>query len=378
MSWVSEFLGQDAKKEAASAGRSAQEYATQQGLDAMRSTVEQGNEELGRGFIKARGALEGGQDMANLALRTRFGEAQDTLEDTLKMQRGDFSPYRQAGAQALAGLQSPSAVLANFKGDPGYQFRLKEGMNAIDSNMSAKGMLNSGARLKALQKFGQGLASEEYGKAYDRNVSRLNTIAGLGMQGAQGAAGAAGQYGANSANLSSSLGQGLAGNYMNTGTNLASNFQNLSQLRSGNVIGLGKDSANLMTGLGNAQAASYAAGATSPLQALQSIAGVAGDLGKGAEGASAAYLAFSDARLKTDVAPIKKSELAEMKRHLKAVYFNYKNDEHGDGRWAGVMAQDLEKSPLGRKLVTENSLGQKMVDMKKVLSMFLATMALEV
>jgi hypothetical protein len=67
--------------------------------------------------------------------------------------------------------------------------------------------------------------------------------------------------------------------------------------------------------------------------------------------------------------------LKEMKKHLKAYAFNYKNDKHGIGNWIGVMAQDLEKSKLGRTLVIHDENGNKMIDLRKVLSMFLSTMA---
>lgn len=369
MSWVSQLMGFDAKGEAAAQGRAAQEYATEQGLGALRDTVEQGNQLLFQGGVKSRGELESALTSGNMALRNQYGDAQGVMSDALKMQRGDFNPYQRAGASALSKLAGGNLV-GDISQNPAFKFKMEQGQKAIDSNQAAKGMLNSGARLKALQKFGQGLASEEYGKEYDRQANRLAGIAGLGMQGAQGAAGAAGQYGANSANAYMGLGNQMSQNYMGTGQNMANSYQNQYGTQAQNLIGLGQGSANLMTGLGNAQAASYAAGAANPLDALNAISGAT------AAGAKA-YTAFSDERLKTDVEPIKKSELAEMKKHLKAVFFNYRSDAHGSGRWAGVMAQDLEKSKLGRTLVSENSLGEKMVDMKKVLSMFLATMAME-
>ena len=60
--------------------------------------------------------------------------------------------------------------------DPGYQFRMQEGMKAINASAAAKGGLQSGAALKAAQQYGQGLASQEYGNAYarSRDVNDLN------------------------------------------------------------------------------------------------------------------------------------------------------------------------------------------------------------
>lgn len=60
--------------------------------------------------------------------------------------------------------------------DPGYQFRMQEGMKAINASAAAKGGLQSGAALKAAQQYGQGLASQEYGNVYarSRDVNDLN------------------------------------------------------------------------------------------------------------------------------------------------------------------------------------------------------------
>jgi hypothetical protein len=61
----------------------------------------------------------------------------------------------------------------NFEEDPGYQFRLQEGTNAIQNTAAARGSLLSGATLKAIQRYGSNLASQEYQQAFDRyNTNR--------------------------------------------------------------------------------------------------------------------------------------------------------------------------------------------------------------
>ena len=52
--------------------------------------------------------------------------------------------------------------------DPGYQFRFNEGMKALERSAAAHGNLQSGATLKALTRYSQDYASNEFGKAYDR------------------------------------------------------------------------------------------------------------------------------------------------------------------------------------------------------------------
>lgn len=80
----------------------------------------------------------------------------------------------------------PSAdeVLAE---DPGYQFRLGEGIRALEAGAASKGTLRGGGTLKGLIDYGQNAASQEYDKAYARRL--------MGHQENRGAA--AGAYGMN-------------------------------------------------------------------------------------------------------------------------------------------------------------------------------------
>ena len=52
--------------------------------------------------------------------------------------------------------------------DPAYQRRLEEGRKALETSAAAKGLLRTGATLKGLTDYGQKVASEEYGSAYQR------------------------------------------------------------------------------------------------------------------------------------------------------------------------------------------------------------------
>lgn len=57
---------------------------------------------------------------------------------------------------------------ADFKVDPGYQFRLDQGNKALQNLAAATGNLNSGRALKDAMNFSSGLASQEYQNAYGR------------------------------------------------------------------------------------------------------------------------------------------------------------------------------------------------------------------
>lgn len=74
----------------------------------------------------------------------------------------------------------PSKI--DLKADPSYQFRLNEGINALDKSASAKGMLLSGAQQKALQNYGQDLASQQYQQAYANALTTNQNNNNIGLQ----------------------------------------------------------------------------------------------------------------------------------------------------------------------------------------------------
>lgn len=147
----------------------------------------------------------------------RIGSA--TQLQMFEQSRQDIAPWRETGTRALAQLESmfitPGGIdtqpdfAANFTESPGYQFRLSEGIRARDRSASARGRLASGGHQRALIRYGQGVASNEFGQYYDRERDRFNTyanrlsgLAGLGQASAvqtgqlgQQAAATAGQIG---------------------------------------------------------------------------------------------------------------------------------------------------------------------------------------
>ncbi len=63
-----------------------------------------------------------------------------------------------------------------FYASPGYQFRMDQGLGALDKSAAARGRLRSGAQNKAITRYAQGVASDEFGNY----TNRLAQIAGLG------------------------------------------------------------------------------------------------------------------------------------------------------------------------------------------------------
>lgn len=84
------------------------------------------------------------------------------------------------------------------------------------------------------------------------------------------------------------------------------------------------------------------------------------------------YMA-SDERLKKDVTDAR-SEIDAVLDALSPKSYSYKDEKHGKGRRAGIMAQDLERSPAGKRVVEDRPDG-KMLDVNKALSLALASSA---
>lgn len=135
------------------------------------------------------------------------------------------APWREAGQQALNKL-TPLAMnyepfsMSKFTADPGYAFRLSEGQKALDRQAAARGGLISGGALKAAERYGQDMGSQEYQNAFNR----YQTERAAQLQPLQSLAGV-GQTSANTlSNAAAGLGQQLGQDYMNAGNARASGY----------------------------------------------------------------------------------------------------------------------------------------------------------
>lgn len=130
--------------------------------------------------------------------------------------RADQAPWLKAGQGAITTLadlmghggfpdwtgsfQAPTDVTE--QNDPGFQFRLNQGLKAIQNSAAARGNLLSGGTLKALNNYAQGSASSAYQDVFNRSFqqylqgynefqnnqtnrfNRYASLAGLGQQSA--------------------------------------------------------------------------------------------------------------------------------------------------------------------------------------------------
>lgn len=159
-------------------------------------------------------------------------------------------PWRQAGITALNQLTAGTAgqeaaymkpfSMADYQQDPGYQFRLQQGLQALDRSASARGGLLSGGALKGIQQYGQGLASQEYGAAYDRyqqqqanQFNRLAALSGVGQTAVGQLQQAGQQYAQNVGNIGITGASNIANAQLAAGQAQASAYQGVGQALGG-------------------------------------------------------------------------------------------------------------------------------------------------
>jgi hypothetical protein len=161
-------------------------------------------------------------------------------------------PWRKAGEEALNKL-IPLATeytpfgMEQFQADPGYSFRMSEGMKGLERSAAARGGLLSGGMLKGIQRFGQDLASQEYTNAFNRyqternaRLAPLQSLAGVGQTSAQQVGQAGQTMASNVGDLMTSGAAARASGYvgqanaltgaLNTGLNYYQNQQLLNRM----------------------------------------------------------------------------------------------------------------------------------------------------
>ena len=201
-----------------------------------------------------------GANKASSAQRRAAQLASRTANATFDKQTALQEPFRVAGvagtnelARQLGVAGDPTSAgygdlnktfgMADFNADPGYGFRLSEGMRALEHTAAARGGLLSGNALKGTERFAQGLASDEYMNAFQRyqtqrqaRLGALQSLAGVGQASANTMTGAAGNLGANLSENAMAAGAARASGYVgatnaiNSGIGQYQNYQQGQQL----------------------------------------------------------------------------------------------------------------------------------------------------
>jgi hypothetical protein len=162
---------------------------------------------------------------------------------------GVQSDTQQANLLGLNGQPAADAAMSTFQASPGYQYDLTQGLKAVDAGAASKGLLRSGATIKAEQAYGSNLADNEF----SNYVGRLNSLTNFGVTAAGGQASTDTSAGAAQANIAGTAGTGITNSLSGLAGN--TNVQNaLTSMFSGpTTTGMGSGSGTTsMLSAGNA------------------------------------------------------------------------------------------------------------------------------
>lgn len=133
---------------------------------------------LNAGYDQASGLYGQGRD----AITTNYTEALQPYQDLYKQGNAGYGAY--ADATGANGQEGFGRAKANFQSSPGFDFQLNQGVDALSRAGVARGVA-TGNTLQDAQKFGTGLAQQDWGNY----VSRLQPFMGATQNAAAGQAG---------------------------------------------------------------------------------------------------------------------------------------------------------------------------------------------
>ena len=215
-------------------------------------------------FVPGRGGAAGAGGGMAMPTREQFTTTMPVDQLRVDQASPDFGRYAR------------DFSMQDFEQDPGYAFRMSEGLKALDRQAAARGGLISGSALKGAQRFGQALGSQEYGSAFDRyQINRANqlnplmsitgygqtstnTLGGYGSNLASNAANIMAAGSAAQANALGAAGQARASGYVGQANALNAALGNLTNI--GGQYLAGRPSSNFLGGtssMGTAVPTSY-------------------------------------------------------------------------------------------------------------------------
>lgn len=114
-----------------------------------------------------------------------MSEGMLALPGAHNMQYGNPMPLGQPQGMVPSTVQAQVSPWDQFRNSTNYQFRLNEGMKGLNQGYAARGMLESGAAMRGITRYGQEFASNELGNY----MNMLAGQQGVGLSGANALAG---------------------------------------------------------------------------------------------------------------------------------------------------------------------------------------------
>lgn len=132
--------------------------------------------------------------------------------------------------------QAANSAFDIYKGSTGYNFRVNEGMRALNGGYAGAGVLQSGAAIKGALNYGQNIASAEY----NNWLASVGQVAQTGFNAASAQAGVSQTYANNASALNSQNAATQAQLQLQRGQNTANTIGALGQIvgrTAGSVFG---------------------------------------------------------------------------------------------------------------------------------------------
>ncbi len=236
--------------------------------DILLGTAVSGATNLAGAAIGSAGASKAAEAQAEAALEAARiagaseAEALAFAKQVWEETKAREQPFLEAGQKAVTDLSGRTGVGGDLvtpwgekfvaptdvtqQNDPGYQFRLNEGMKILERSAAAKGGLLTGGTAKALERYAQDYASGEYGDVYNRALGEYQQRYNISEQNQAKAF--------NRLAALAGLGQTTAGTLASTGTSATGQVGNI-------IMSSGEQRAQAAENAAAARASGYATGA---------------------------------------------------------------------------------------------------------------------
>ena len=161
-----------------------------------------------------------------LAEYKRVGGQFGSMEEYGRFHWNRYGQSENRSLPSSATSQPGAGRFDDFYKSPDYQFRLQEGEKAINRAAAARGLWNSGATIKSLDRFNQGEAAG----AFDTYANRLASLAGVGQTATSAVAQAGQQYANGASTAYTNAGNARASGYQNSANSWQNAIQNVTDI----------------------------------------------------------------------------------------------------------------------------------------------------
>jgi hypothetical protein len=298
------------------------------------------NQSMAGQYGLAQGQLNQGANAANLQAQQNQQQMNNSMVSSLYGQQGSLYGNMASGSLNLAQSEQGAQLANNAQQFSQGQAIFGDSMQVSGAMMQAMAMSDEDQKsnIKPVQDTSEAGVADEINKAGQYAAANLATPTNFG-NGSGGSQSAAAQNAVQSGSGSSSAGSSSGGSSSGMGGMMSSMMSKFG--------GSGSSSASSNTGEGGS---ALSMGSDMDIE--------------------------SDERAKKDIHD-DDYQTQNFLDALKAHTYQYKNpEENGKGRFMGVMAQELEKTGIGKQAVVETPKG-KMVDYARLASVMLAGQVLQ-